>query len=466
MLLHTAYTFTKLTVGIFNHVLVYFCAKVFSMWALASKVVNKMAHALNGDDDNGTRYNMTERAIIFVVVKEEFAHAPYGYITRTLERLRGHNVEASIATIRRAQEKYATNGWQFDGKDGHRSGRKRKLSATGVTELVAAVTGSQIRAVAKTQRFSSPSGEQVTVGRATITRHAVQNHLVKSVPKVIRIRPHTDHHRRMRCISANWLLLLSDEELDGIWWADEMSWPIRLTANRQNDVIWVPQGQQSSTNIVRATKGDTRQMFSLFWCVNSDGPLCFKLYAGMMDTDFFHELLLDEVQPVVRKLRRTSSRLRLFWHDHVTNSQRFQDPTAMNTALGAGKWLHFAPPICREENGVIHVAAVPGKRRAYDRKRMSPKKHCDCEVKSGAFVASSSPDMNMVEYANGLLRANVYAVCNSGGKTWTSSVVNNMQIVTDEIKKLAADKPYWRNLINSARRRAREIVDVDGNVYL
>jgi len=223
---------------------------------------------------------------------------------------------------------------------------------------------------------------------------------------------------------------------------------------------------QRSSNITRATKGDSRKIFSLFWVVNYLGPLCSRLYDGTMDVAFYHRILREGVRPVMLKNRRTPSRLEKFWHDHVTNAQLLHDPAEMNALLGRGKWLQFAPPICREQNGFIDIAAVPGKRVAHKRQRMSPKQSCDCKVKSGEFVPSSSPDLNLIEYANGLLRTNVYKVCNGGGKNWSGSLENKKQIVRDEIQKLADDSEYWQKLTTMIVSHAQKVIDRGGSIVL
>jgi len=75
----------------------------------------------------------------------------------------------------------------------------------------------------------------------------------------------------------------------------------------------------------------------------------------------------------------------------------------MDGVFGVGKWLQHSPKICREQDGVMQIAEGPS-HRAYERKRMVAKEVCDCEVKSGDFVPSSSPELNPAENAQGYLR--------------------------------------------------------------
>jgi len=430
-------------------------------------VANKLAYSLRGNDEPNARFNLSQRAKFFVVLDEEFRQGPaYGLIQRARERLgRDHDVYPSRLCLFRLRDKYIANGWVFDGKDAPRSGRKRKLSPAGELEVVAAISGARARSIARSSSFSSSSGEQVVASKQTVMRRAREHDLVISVPKTIRIRQHADHHLKMRSFYCRWLVSLTERERRGMWFADEMSWPVNLKANRKNDIQWVPKGHQSTTNFIRATKGDERKFFSLFWCGNFLGPVCSRLYENNMDTDFFHLVLREDVKPQVQRLRSTSSRLISFYHDHVTNSQRLHDPKLMNSALGRGKWLQFAPAICREQRGFISVKASSG-HRAHKRRRMVPKELCECQVDSGAFVPSSSPDLNMIEYANGQLRANVYAACNGGGERWEGSVQKKMEIVKREIVKLKSDSGYWMKLMDSSVARAHEILAHDGGIAL
>ncbi len=81
-------------------------------------------------------------------------------------------------------------------------------------------------------------------------------------------------------------------------------------------------------------------------------------------------------------------------------------------------------------------------------------------------MPSSSPDLNIIEYANGLLRANVYNACNSGSEKWIGSVQKKMNIVKREIAKMSADADYWTRLMDSSVRRAQEILAQGGAVIL
>ena len=89
---------------------------------------------------------------------------------------------------------------------------------------------------------------------------------------------------------------------------------------------------------------------------------------------------------------------------------------------------------------------------------------CENDMKSDAIVASSSPELNMAETAQGYLRQLVVEDHLSGKVKWCGKVKHKMQIVKDKVKEMNEDKEYWQKIFSRVKSRAQEVVDSGGDL--
>lgn len=268
----------------------------------------------------------------------------------------------------------------------------------------------------------------------------------------------------MRLAHAEWWLKLTDAQKCGVWYSDEMAFYIKLKPNVKNDIIYVKKGQQSTTNIQRMHKGDMSQIFSMWWTINKDGVVAAKVYEEKMTVDFFRLTLNEKLKPAISEYSRSRQKLKFWCHDHVTNSSKLYDPDSMNAALGEGRWLQFSPPICREQDGFMTIAATQT-RREYQRKKMVPKKKCDCDpTDGGRHVPSSSPDLNLAEYAQGMIRSLLLKAVNSKEEDWTGNAKKKMCIVMRLVNKLNEDKRFFFRLWDGHDARCKKVIASGGDI--
>lgn len=414
---------------------------------------------------NGNQFSMEKKAVIFTEMKRERSRRTYGFIGRVKNSLAEHHqMDVTYGRLQKMKTEFADDGWTLQPKQRRPgAGRKRKLSTAGFRSVIAQAKNTNARRLVKKRKFEAANGEMVKISRLTV-RNYVKGKLVLSIPKMKGIRTHFDHHRRMRVFHAQWYLSLSPTQRLGVWYSDEMAWYIGLKPNTKNDVIYVEPGEQSKTNIVRMHKGDSSQIFSMWWTVNKGGVVAVRLYEVKMTVEFFKETLNDFLKEKIPDFQRSRQKLRWWYHDHVTNSSKLYDEETMNDVLGEGKWLQFSPAICREQDGHITIAAT-NKRREHLRKNMVPKTHCECEpTAEGKHVPSSSPDLNLAEYAQGMLRTMLLKAVRSNEVEWKGNAKKKMMIIRQLVNELNQNKQFWRKLYEGHEARCQCVVDTKGDL--
>lgn len=439
------------------------------LYHIPMKVHNKLQMKLHGNVGVvGVNFTSKERGWIFVTLAASKDERHYGRNLRDQKRLiELYDLKVTINALVRFRVKFEDNDYTFDGVDAPRSGRPMLLSKAGVKKIIKKVTGHTIRSVARSERFRGKKGSLIKVSRQTIQREAKRGGLVVCLPKIRRIQHHHSHHQRARLAHAQYTISQPTVTLNRWWFADEMSWPVSLTPNRKNDVIYTTKELQRTSNVTRVTKGAMHAAFSLIWCIWFGGVAWAHMYVDMLTVKKFAQFLREYHMPAVAKRRRSPYCQELFYHDHVTNSSTFYNKKMMDAVCGRGKWLQFSLPVCREQRGMIKIAAVDtGSRRIkeHERRNMVAKSKCDCDFGVGKFVPSASPDVNIIEMANGYLRQLLWRKVDSGEVKWSGSVKTKMAIIAEIITELNDDNAYFRRLYASLRPRANAIIAADGAV--
>ncbi len=431
-------------------------------WALSPKMRNLAAHISNGN----TRLPEAARAHMFSVLVE-LRDTP-----REGRRVRAHSLilsrfglDVAVKTLGNHIARYEANGYVFTVKDSPRSGRKRLLGEIGVAEVVHELRTQPTRKVARSAAlFESASGDQITVSRGTLRNVAAREGLVVSLPKTLRISNHCAHHLAARVAYCRFWLLLSQAQQRRIVYADEMNFPMTVSFNAKNDVISVPKGQQSTTNLHRVAKGSTGKFCSIFLTCNFWGVVSYYVFFEKFTKRFYQGTILPEhVKPLLRNLRGHHRTASFYYHDGATHQDLHDDEKLCDDVFGNCSVIPFMPPICLVDAGREHI--TPYNREAYWRKKSMPSEECLCEFKEMS-VASASPELNLVENANGYLRYIWEQQCGPNGPlTWGGGRKKRIDVLEKCIQILSEDKSFFQKMYDGAPERHKFVAENNGAMY-
>lgn len=391
---------------------------------------------------------------------------PRGSVARTCFRLAAAGTPVGRLTVAKWAKTWSKDGnWKYTTKHQQRSGRPLKLSPAGCTAATASLLGSRARETSRKRKFESMSGEMVTVSRTLITSLGRKAGYQISVPKRVRIRVHFPHHLVFRISHCRAGLTRDEVFRSGLWYSDEQSYSITLNFNSKNDVEWVVHGTQSTTNRHRHSKGDESKSFNLWWVISPQGVVVYHMYENSMDVDYFHEMMTTYLMPARIRSDATSQPMTSFYHDHVTNSSSLYDVPFMDKVCGKGRWLQFAPAVCREFRGRMIQVEATSRARAYERKQSDACLECECDDGfPQMLVPSASPELNLAENAQAELLRRLNEHLRDTETRWLGSPKKKMVMLEKIINDLDADKQYWHNLYGSLRRRWQRVVNTGGDL--
>ena len=179
---------------------------------------------------------------------------------------------------------------------------------------------------------------------------------------------------------------------------------------------------------------------------------------------YFREVLTLRLKPSIPSYNRSVVKLQHFYHDHVTNSTELYDEDEMNAAVGTGKWIQFAPKLCRVPDGRMWIDETD-KRKGHWRKQTKPNPNCRCAATdNGKQVPSSSPDLNLAEYAQGMLRKMLNDAIRDGSEVWRGSVKKKMQVIMRLVNQLNGNKAFFKKLWAGHPARLQKCLATDGGL--
>lgn len=439
-------------------------AEVGYTWSISSRRRNAEASWSSG---NPSRLSQNDRVWLWVIIKGLVDSPKYGKIQRIQRILADeHNVFVSEHSIRRALVKYAANGYELDIAAVKFARRSKFPDATKREIIAKLLKGASVRSLVKDNLFKNNKNKKVRVSRRETVRIAKKAGLVVCVPKEIRIRVHFSHHVVVRIAYAAWWLTLEQSYIDRMIYSDEMSFAISLPINRQNDILWVPRDKQSTSNEHRRSKGSTGKMCSIWIAHDRYGIIAYHIFIGTLDVPRFHDILLHNLAPVLRKREKARRPVfhTTFYHDKVTNAKELQDETVMDKAFGSrSKWLRHAETLCREPVGREFIESVYG-RKAYWRKKTAPRKVCECKI-DGECVPLASPVLNLCENVNGFVRQTLSKMVRSGEVEWKGNPAKKFEIIKKAVQKVHVNKSFWRNMYANAAERHRYVREHSGLIY-
>ena len=143
--------------------------------------------------------------------------------------------------------------------------------------------------------------------------------MVPARPKGFRVGGKTAHHRKCRRLEAEFWNSLSQEEIDGIWFADESKITFREHPNRQIDIKWCFRGEAGAHNWYE--KPTHPGQINLFIVQSKWGIELYDIYKKNMNLDGYKHLLPQ----IRREINRSNAPFTYFMHD---NAWRDSQPTA------------------------------------------------------------------------------------------------------------------------------------------
>lgn len=437
--------------------------KVAYKWSISSRRRNALVSWSSG---NPERLTSNDKVWLFVVVKTERDSPVYGKKIRIKHILaEQHTVFISVRTIQRAIKKYSLNGYVLE-DDVVRFARLAKFPQN-TQDIIGRklLGGASAREVASKFKYRNKSGRKVSISPREVRRIAARQNLVVSVPKEVRIRTHFAHHIVVREAYSAWWLKQKSYFVKSMLYSDEMSFSVALPINKQNDIVWVYRGTQSTTNISRRSKGSEGKLCSLWIVQDSSGIVCFRVFKGTLGVESYHDLLETYLAPVLRhrEQQRTPQRHSTYYHDKVTNSKDLQNSEVMNRVFGEGRWLPHSPNICREGTDDEWIAPVNG-RIGYWRRKTKACEECECKI-DGECVPTASPVLNLCENVNGMVRQTLTKMVKDGKVKWVGNPEKKMKIISRVVQQVHNNKQFWKNLYANAGERHRYVRDNHGAIY-
>ena len=191
--------------------------------------------------------------------------------------------------------------------------------------------------------WSTVENEEIAVSESTVRRYLKRP--FKDEPSMVPARPNgflvggkTAHHRKCRRLEAEFWNGLSQDKIEGIWFADESKITFREHPNRQIDIKWVFRGEAGSANWYEKPKHPGQ--INLFLVMSIKGIELYDIYKHNMTLDQYKEMI-----PQIREeINKSDAPFSYFMHD---NAWRDAQPKAeLNEYIGRGKWTKYMGPPC------------------------------------------------------------------------------------------------------------------------
>ena len=163
---------------------------------------------------------------------------------------------------------------------------------------------------------STTLNRRITLSESTVRRYLKrpfedEPSMVAAKPKGFKVGGNTAHHNKCRRLEAEFWNRCTQEEINGIWFADETKITFRAHPNKQIDIKWVLRGQASEANWYEEPKHPGQ--INLFLCQSIDGIEMFDIYKNNMKLDRFKEL----IPQIKAEVRKSNAPFTFFMHDNA-----------------------------------------------------------------------------------------------------------------------------------------------------
>ena len=101
--------------------------------------------------------------------------------------------------------------------------------------------------------YSIEKNERISVSESSVRRilkrpFREEPSMVAAKPKGYRVGGNTAHHNKCRYVEAKYWNSMNQEDINGIWFADESKMTFREHPNKQIDIQWVLRGEATEAN--------------------------------------------------------------------------------------------------------------------------------------------------------------------------------------------------------------------------
>ena len=192
--------------------------------------------------------------------------------------------------------------------------------------------------------------KRVSVSESTVRKYCKrpfkdEPSMVPAKPKGFIVGGKTAHHNKARLTEAKFWNSLIQEELNGIWFADESKMTFREHPNRQIDIKWVFRGEASKANWYEKPRHPGQ--INLFLVMSIEGIELYHIYKNNMNVNE-----LKEMFPQIRdEINRSQAPFTFFMHDNAFNNS---PPIAeLNEYFGEGRWTKYMGKPCWKPSKTI-----------------------------------------------------------------------------------------------------------------
>jgi hypothetical protein len=279
--------------------------------------------------------------------------------------------------------------------------------------------------------------------------------MVAAVPKGLKVGGWSAHHCRARLLEAQFWNGLTDEQLNGIWFADESKMTFREHKNRAIDIKWVYRGQASGANWYEKPRWPGQ--INLFLLQSIHGIEYSDIYQKNMGLAKYKSYLPD----IGAIIRDTPHDFSYYLHD---NAWRGTQPEAeLNLHIGNDKWTQYPGKPCTKPHATLKTPVRGIACRV-------PKINCTCTFPDGPIHAPFNPKMNLVENTfaeiDRQLTRNKIAD-EKRGRKWPLKDSSTKRVfwrkeLEKAIRQVDDNKAFFRHQYSTLRKRCRAFIASSG----
>ena len=264
---------------------------------------------------------------------------------------------------------------------------------------------------------------------------------VAAKPKARKVGGMTAHHNKARLTEARYWNNKTQDEIDGMVFADESKMRFREHPNKQIDIEWCFRGDASEVNWHEAPRHCTQ--INLFIVISKQGILMYDLYDKNMTKADYEEKL-----PIIREKLDEAQNFEMSYYMH-DNAWRGARPTrTLNQFIGEGRWTQYMGAPCKKNHKTMRTPKS-------NRPCKVPKLRCGCDFPDGPIHAAYNPKLNLAENVFAELDRQLLKnkrADNAKGKTW----------LIQRTKRRA----FWKRQVRRAIRQVNKKKEFFENQYI
>ena len=264
---------------------------------------------------------------------------------------------------------------------------------------------------------------------------------VAAKPKARKVGGMTAHHNKARLTEARYWNNKTQDEIDGMVFADESKMRFREHPNKQIDIEWCFRGDASEVNWHEAPRHCTQ--INLFIVISKQGILMYDLYDKNMTKADYEEKL-----PIIREKLDEAQNFEMSYYMH-DNAWRGARPTrTLNQFIGEGRWTQYMGAPCKKNHKTMRTPKS-------NRPCKVPKLRCGCDFPDGPIHAAYNPKLNLAENVFAELDRQLLKnkrADNAKGKTW----------LIQRTKRIA----FWKRQVRRAIRQVNKKKEFFENQYI